>query len=74
MTCVVQQAGAVAPFPLIDDLPEVELQAVRLDGEAYRLGEGYVPIGVAPVPATRAVAGSPSRRRSRGSSRTPAST
>jgi hypothetical protein len=56
MTCVVQQAGGVSPFPLIDELPEVELQAVRLDGEAYRLGEGYVPIGVAPVPATRAIA------------------
>lgn len=51
----------MAPFPLIDGLPEVELQAVRLDGEAYRLVGSYLPIGVAPAPATRAIAALGSR-------------
>jgi len=55
------QAGAVTPFPLLDGLPDAELQALRLDGEAYRLGDGYVPIGIAPLPVTRAVAALGSR-------------
>ena len=46
----------MTPYPVLDQLPDVELQAVRLDGEAYRLGESYLPIGVAPMPATRAAA------------------
>ncbi len=49
-------AGAMSPFPLLDDLPAVEAQATRLDGESYRLGEAYLPIGVRPQPATRAAA------------------
>lgn len=52
----VPQAGAVTPFPLLDDLPRVELQALELDGDVYRLGDGYVPIGIPPAPATRAAA------------------
>jgi hypothetical protein len=46
----------MTPFPLLDELPEVELQATRLDGESYLLGEAHVPIGIPPRPATRAVA------------------
>lgn len=46
----------MTPFPLIDDLPAVELQALCLDGEVYRLGAAHVPIAVASGPATRAAA------------------
>ncbi|PZQ91531.1 MAG: hypothetical protein DI534_00670 [Leifsonia xyli] len=44
------------PFPVIDGLGEVELQATRLDGESYLLAEATIPIGVPARPATRAVA------------------
>lgn len=50
------QADGVTPFPLLDGLCDPELQALRLDGEAYRLAEGYVAIGVRPLTATRAAA------------------
>ncbi|MGN6273334.1 MAG: hypothetical protein ACTHMQ_09630 [Protaetiibacter sp.] len=46
----------MTPFPLLDDLPDVELQALCLDGEVYRLHGAHVPIGVASGPATRAAA------------------
>jgi hypothetical protein len=52
----VPQAGAVTPFPLLEGLSDAELQTMRLDGEAYRLGEAYLPIGVPPLAATRAAA------------------
>lgn len=42
-------------FPVID-LPDPERQAMRLDGEVYRLADGYLPIAVPDVPTTRAVA------------------
>lgn len=41
-------------FPVID-LPEPERQAMLLDGELYRLGDGYVSIAVPDVPASRAL-------------------
>jgi hypothetical protein len=46
----------VTPFPLLDELPDVELQAMRLDGETYRLRDVHLPIGIPPIPATRAAA------------------
>ncbi len=46
----------MALFPLLPELTHVELQAAALDGECYRLGEGFVPIGVPPTAATRAAA------------------
>lgn len=42
-------------FPVVD-LPDAERQAMRLDGELYRLAEGYVSISVPDVPAARAAA------------------
>jgi len=42
-------------FPVVD-LPEPERQAMRLDGELYRLADGYVSIAVPDVPASRAAA------------------
>jgi len=42
-------------FPVID-LPDPERQAMRLDGELYRLADGYVSIAVPDVPASRAAA------------------
>lgn len=45
----------MTPFPLLE-LPQVELQAMCLDGECYRLGEGFLPIAVAPSTAARASA------------------
>lgn len=45
----------MTPFPLLE-LPHVELQAICLDGECYRLGEGFLPIAVAPSTAARAAA------------------
>ncbi len=46
----------MTPFPVLEDLPETELQAALLDGECYRLADAYVPIGVASSPAVRAAA------------------
>jgi hypothetical protein len=43
-------------FPLLTELPDVELQAAGLDGECYRLGEGFLPIGIGPSHAARAAA------------------
>ena len=42
-------------FPVVD-LPDAERQAMRLDGELYRLAEGYVSVAVPDVPAARAAA------------------
>lgn len=42
-------------FPVID-LPDPERQAMRLDGDLYRLADGYVSIAVPDVPAARATA------------------
>lgn len=46
----------MTPFPLLDELPDVELQAMRLDGETYRLRDAHLPIGIPSVPAARAAA------------------
>jgi hypothetical protein len=46
----------VPPFPLLDELPEVELQAMALDGESYRLADAYLPIGIRAAPPARAAA------------------
>lgn len=46
----------VSPFPLLGELPDVELQAMRLDGECYQLGDAHVPIGVTPDAAARCAA------------------
>ena len=46
----------MTPFPLLDELPDVELQTTRLDGESYRLADAYLPIGIRPEPAVRATA------------------
>ncbi|TPX00758.1 hypothetical protein FJ656_31140, partial [Schumannella luteola] len=43
-------------FPAISGLPEVELQAMRLDGESYRLGLIEIPIGIRTTPHARAAA------------------
>jgi hypothetical protein len=42
-------------FPVVD-LSDAELQAMRLDGELYRLAEGYVSVAMPEVPAVRAAA------------------
>lgn len=42
-------------FPVVD-LSDAERQAMRLDGELYRLADGYVSIAVPDVPAARAAA------------------
>ncbi|MFT4285462.1 MAG: type IV toxin-antitoxin system AbiEi family antitoxin [Protaetiibacter sp.] len=43
-------------FPLLGGLSDVELQAAELDGECYRLGDGFLPIGMAPTVESRAAA------------------
>lgn len=46
----------MSPFPLLDELPDAEQQAMRLDGECYRLGEVHLPIGVVPDSSARCIA------------------
>lgn len=41
-------------LPLTDGLCDVELQATRLDGETYRLGDTHVAVGIDDSPAARA--------------------
>lgn len=48
-------------FPLLEELPEAELQAMRLDGECYRLGDAHLPIWVVPDAAARCSAAVGSR-------------
>lgn len=51
-------------FPLIDDVPDIERQAMRLDGDAYALAGAHVPIGLPEDPVVRAaaaLAGRPAR-------------
>jgi len=43
-------------FSLVDELPEAELCAMRLDGECYRLAEIHVPIWISPDAAARCTA------------------
>lgn len=45
---------ALAPVLSADDLPDVELQAARLDGELYALGDAFCQIGELEGPAHRA--------------------
>lgn len=44
------------PFPLIDDLPAVELRAMALDGEVYPLAEGFLSVATRATPELRALA------------------
>ena len=46
----------MTPYPVLGGLSEVELQAAVLDGECYRLGDAYLPIGVQPTIEARAAA------------------
>jgi hypothetical protein len=49
----------MAPLsPLLDDrsLPDAELQAMRLDGQLYRLGDAWLPSDAVETPAVRAAA------------------
>ncbi|QEO10144.1 hypothetical protein [Protaetiibacter larvae] len=53
----------MTPFPLIDGFAEPELQAIRLDGESYLLGDATVPLDIADSPAVRVAAVSDRRSR-----------
>ncbi|MFW8745239.1 hypothetical protein, partial [Mesorhizobium japonicum] len=43
----------LSPALGVDDLPAVELQAMALDGELYRLTGSWCPLDVVPTPDVR---------------------
>lgn len=46
----------LSPTLGVDDLPAVELQAMALDGELYRLTGSWCPVDVPPTPEVRCMA------------------